>query len=50
MNGDFNRKLEFFIGATRRDLGEASKKLIEAVLEAKPIFNTFGNPIARCVT
>jgi len=37
MNGDLNRKLEFFIGATRRDLGKASKKLIEAVLEAKHI-------------
>lgn len=37
MNGDSNRKLEFFIGATRRDLGEASEKLIEAVLEAKHI-------------
>lgn len=32
-----NRKLEFFIGCTRRDLGKASKKLIDAVLEAKHI-------------
>jgi hypothetical protein len=32
-----NIKLEFFIGGTRRDLGEASKKLIDAVLEAKHI-------------
>lgn len=37
MNGDSNRKLEFFIGATRRDLGNASKKLIDAVFEAKHI-------------
>jgi hypothetical protein len=37
MNSNLNRKLEFFIGATRRDLGNASKKLIEAVLEAKHI-------------
>ena len=37
MNGDLNRKLEFFIGATRRDLGDASKKLIEAIFEAKHI-------------
>jgi len=37
MNGDSKRKLEFFIGATRRDLGKASKKLIDAVLEAKHI-------------
>jgi hypothetical protein len=32
-----NVKLEFFIGGTRRDLGNASKKLIDAVLEAKHI-------------
>jgi hypothetical protein len=37
MDGDLNRKLEFFIGATRRDLGKASQKLIEAVIEAEHI-------------
>lgn len=32
-----NRKLEFFIGGTRRDLGVASRNLIDAVLEARHI-------------
>ena len=37
MNGELARKFEFFIGATRRDLGDATKKLIAAVFEAKHI-------------
>lgn len=37
MNGGLNRKFAFFIGATRRDLGDARKKLIETILEAKHI-------------
>jgi hypothetical protein len=37
MKYDSDQKLEFFIGATRRDLGKASEKLIGAVLEAKHI-------------
>jgi hypothetical protein len=32
-----NLKLEFFIGATKRDLGGAREKLIDSVLEAKHI-------------
>ena len=37
MTEELNRKLEFFISATRRDLGMASKKLIESILDAKHI-------------
>lgn len=37
MNNYSNCKLEFFIGATRRDLSDVSKELIDAVLEAKHI-------------
>lgn len=37
MTIEFDVKLEFFIGATRRDLSKAREKLIEAVLEAKHI-------------
>lgn len=37
MKGELNRKFTFFIGATRQDLGDVRKKLIETVLEAKHI-------------
>jgi hypothetical protein len=37
MNTEQKRKLEFFVGGTRRDLGEANKKLIDTIFEAKHI-------------
>jgi len=37
MNDELKRKLEFFVGGTRRDLGDASKKLIDTIFKAKHI-------------
>ena len=37
MTSESVRKLEFFIGGTRRDLQKATRKLIDSVLEAKHI-------------
>lgn len=37
MNGELKRKLEFFIGGTRCDLGDANDKLIDTIFKAKHI-------------
>lgn len=37
MNDELKRKLEFFIGGTRRDLSDATNKLIDSIVDAKHI-------------
>jgi hypothetical protein len=37
MKNEQNRKIEFFIGGTRKDLGDASQRLIDKIFELKHI-------------